>query len=67
MRRLLIHNAGELLHPEEAGRGVQRHQGGAIYAEDGRIAWIGPEDALPAAAADAPRYDAGGGAVPIFT
>jgi len=63
VRRLLIHNAGELLHPEETGRGVQREKGGAIYAEDGRIAWIGPEAALPAAAADAPRYDAAGGAV----
>lgn len=63
MRRLLIHNASELLLPEEAGRGVQRLNGGAIYAEDGRIAWIGPENALPAAAADAPRYDAARGAV----
>lgn len=61
--RLVLRNASELCVPEAEGREVQRLARHAVYAEDGLIRWIGPEDALPPAAQGAEVLDAQGGAV----
>lgn len=61
--RLLVTNASEICVPDPDGPGVHRHAGHALYIDAGRIAWRGPADQVPAAAADAPRFDAQGRAV----
>ena len=61
--RLLVRNASEICLPDPAGPGVQRLPRCALYVEDGRVAWLGPEDQRPAAALDAPEWDAEGRAV----
>ena len=67
--RMLIRNIGQLVTiaaaplPEARGR-LGIIEGAALMARDGRIAWLGPEAALPdALAGDATILDAGGRAV----
>ena len=61
--RLVVKHASELCVPQADGPGVDRLRGHALYVERGRVAWIGPEGALPAEAVGAPEYDAAGRAV----
>ncbi len=61
--RLVLRNASELCVPEPDGREIQRLPRHALYAEDGVIRWVGPEDQLPPESRGAEVVDAQGGAV----
>lgn len=56
--RLLVSNASEICLPQRDGTEVDRHFGHEIYIEDGKVSWCGPAEARPAAATDAPVFDA---------
>ena len=66
-RRCLVEGASELCRPEPEGSGVRRCPEEVIYVDDGRVAYIGPCESLPAQADGAPTFDVGGRALlPAF-
>ncbi len=61
MRRAVLKNLRGLLTPDpRKAWSVDRIPHAAVAVEAGRVAWIGPEDDLPATWADAPVVDGGG-------
>lgn len=61
--RFLVRGASEICLPDADGPGIQRLKDTALYAENGRVVWIGPADTPPLSADGAPVVDAEGGAV----
>lgn len=62
-RGLVVVGAGAVMTCADGDAGLGLRERAAVVVDGDRVAWVGPEDALPTAAQDLPRVDAAGGLV----